>query len=145
MITRFDFSQSETILALAIALALTGVMLRVAVAMVRRRLMARYVPIDRRQSVRRTGNPVKVLIESECVSGTTVEGWVLDRSMGGLGLLVPHEFPVGARLSVRPANGKDVFTAVEMEVKNQREKDRGTIIGCQFTKQLQWGQLLMFG
>src|SRR5438067_13699148 len=51
---------------------------------------------DRRSDTRRKGNPVEVdLFNPQEGDQPVTCGWVLDRSRGGLALMVQHDLPIG--------------------------------------------------
>jgi hypothetical protein len=100
---------------------------------------------ERRSSLRRGGNPVAVLITDAEVKEPPFQGWVLDRSMGGLCLSVEQEVAAGAILSVRAANAPSNVAWVQVEVKNSRQEGTTWELGCQFLRTPTWGVLLLFG
>src|SRR5207253_212568 len=57
---------------------------------------------ERRASVRRGGNPVSVLVTPTEHRTDPLSGWVLNRSSGGLGLLVDEALEIGTVVSVQP-------------------------------------------
>src|SRR5262245_25857701 len=58
--------------------------------------------MEKRIASRRRGNMIEVLVaEGETVANPW-SGWVLDRSTGGLGILVDRAVPEGTMLCVRP-------------------------------------------
>jgi hypothetical protein len=101
---------------------------------------------EQRKSLRRQGNPVEVLITDPLsTTASPWTGYVVDRSVGGLCLLVEDPIPTNATLSVRPTNAPDMTPWVEVVVKACREVNPGHEVGCQFVKTPPWSVLLMFG
>ncbi|MCI0455652.1 MAG: PilZ domain-containing protein [Gemmataceae bacterium] len=101
---------------------------------------------EQRSSHRRTGNPVEILIRQPDSRSKPVRGWVLDRSLHGLGLAMAEQrFGPGSVLEVRPANAPAVAPWVEVEVQNSRQRDGQWHLGCKFVRTPPWALLLMFG
>lgn len=101
---------------------------------------------EKRISLRRRGNSVKV--ELAGVDGVVEpeDAWVVDRSMGGLCLRAEHRlFELGTILNVRPANTPRGVPWSQVEVKSCRAQGRGWELGCQFLKTPPWSLLLLFG
>src|ERR1043166_5478682 len=86
---------------------------------------------ERRQAVRRTGKPIKVILSDAATQTECWEGWVVDRSLGGLCLSVPQPMPPGTRLKVR-AEGGHRGIWVEVEVRHCRSLESRWALGCQF-------------
>jgi hypothetical protein len=100
---------------------------------------------ERRSSVRRRGKQIKVLISDAEALEAPVEGWVMDRSMGGLCLLVYRAMEPGSILSVRTAEAPQTTPWVQVEIKNCRHNTNHWVIGCQYVRTPPWGVLLLFG
>jgi hypothetical protein len=102
--------------------------------------------MDRRRALRRGGNPVIVLISDAEGKAEPAQGWVLDRSTGGLCLGIDGEIPAGAIISVRAANAPPTIPWVQLEVRNCRAVGKGEYeLGCKFLKTPPWNVLLLFG
>lgn len=101
--------------------------------------------LEKRTSLRRTGNPVPVLILDPAAPEQPLEGWVLDRSVGGLCVSSPRPFPIDAYLMVRAANAADSMPAVRVKVRHHRKLDGRYAVGCQYTESYPWSVLLLFG
>jgi hypothetical protein len=99
---------------------------------------------ERRQSFRRKGTPVKVDVADRQVEGIE-EGWVVDRSTGGLGLHLDGPLPRGAVLKLRPRNTPGLDLWVLMVVMNCREEEDYWVVGCQFVEPPPEGVLRLFG
>ncbi len=89
---------------------------------------------EKRQAVRRKGNPVSVLISDATGRVVPWEGVVWDRSLGGLGLMVHNPVAVGTILSVRPAQASTVFPWVQVEVRSCRQEGDSWNLGCQYVR-----------
>jgi hypothetical protein len=100
-------------------------------------------PTERRAAPRRKGNNVEVLV-AESPDGPPVHGWVADRSVGGLCLLLDQPVPQGTSLFVRPRSGSGApWTPVE--IRSCRADKGQWEVGCRFVKTPQWNVLLLFG
>lgn len=100
---------------------------------------------EKRASVRRKGNPVKILISDAEGQAKPHEGCVIDRSIGGLGMMVEEPVEVGTILSVRAVNAPASVPWVQIEVRNCRKGAEAWEIGCQFVRTPPWSVLLLFG
>ena len=94
---------------------------------------------ERRESSRRRGHAVSVAVAE------AGPGWVLDRSMGGLGLALPTPAPLGAVLNVRAANAPVGTPWAEVEVLHCRPEEDHQRVGCRFRQTPHMGVLLLFG
>jgi hypothetical protein len=101
--------------------------------------------VEQRKNFRREGNPVEVLIVNQQTKGPPMKGYVVNRSVGGLGLLSEIPMDVEAQLAVRPTNAPHMAPWVEVVVKVCNASRPGWEIGCQFVKTPPWAVLLMFG
>ncbi len=72
-------------------------------------------------------------------------GWVLDRSMGGIGIQSAKQIEPGTLLAVLPVNAPEMTPWVDIEVRTCRENSGGYELGCQFIRTPNWSVLLMFG
>lgn len=100
---------------------------------------------DRRTARRRKGKPVKVMLSTGDDTQEPLRGWVLDRSRGGLCIISPQEVPVGRVMGIRAAVAPEDSPWINIQVKNARRKRRRWALGCQFTEELPWAVLLLFG
>jgi hypothetical protein len=99
--------------------------------------------VDRRQWPRRKGNRLPVLVRG---AGTEpIEAWVLDRSEGGIGLLVDDPIAVGTALSIRPAGASAAVPWLAVEVRVCRSIVGGVALGCHFVEPPPLHILLLFG
>jgi hypothetical protein len=90
---------------------------------------------ERRKAPRRGGNPIAILVSDADAEVEPVRGWVLDRSVGGLGLELEEEgqVDVGTLLSVRPAEGSYV-PWVKVEVRTCRKIGSAWRLGCKYLR-----------
>lgn len=102
--------------------------------------------LEQRRSVRRAGHAVSVVVYDAKTQQEMFPSWVLDRSMGGLGLAAPRQIPPGTVLYVRAANAPLSSQTVEVEVRRcQKLKAGEWALGCQYTKSYPVSTLLLFG
>jgi hypothetical protein len=99
---------------------------------------------DRRCAIRRRGNSVEVRLFT-APDKTPLRGWVLDRSVGGLCLLVEQEVAKGSTLRVRPRNASATTPGTDIIVRSCRPRGDQYELGCQFQGTPTWSLLLMFG
>jgi hypothetical protein len=100
---------------------------------------------ERRASLRRRGREVKVAISNDQADATPMEGWIMDRSTGGLCIGTRHELKVGKVISIRPSEGPVTVPWVQAEVRYCRKHKGGWDVGCAFVKTPPWSILLHFG
>ncbi len=74
-----------------------------------------------------------------------MHGWVLNRSGGGLCLLVDEEIAPGTVLTVTPHLGPATFEWIQVEVKSCRPERQSWLLGCQFLQKFSWDDLRPFG
>jgi len=101
--------------------------------------------MDRRQALRRGGNPVAVFLTDAEAESDPVRAYVLDRSTGGICLTVPEAVERGTVLSVRATNAPPTTPWVQIEVRNCRPVGDEFELGCKFLKTPPWNVLLLFG
>jgi hypothetical protein len=100
---------------------------------------------EKRNSIRRTGNPTAVEVMDQGRVMRLTQGWVTDRSSGGLSLLLDDGVPVGTIVSVRPQRVSEMTPWVEVEVRSCRTGNGGWVTGTQFLRTPPWSVLLLFG
>ncbi len=100
---------------------------------------------ERRATPRREGNLVSVTITGGKGDDSAMDGWVLNRSGGGLCLLVDEEVSPGSALTVTPNLGPSTFEWIRVEVKSCRPERNSWLLGCQFLEKLSWDDLRPFG
>jgi hypothetical protein len=101
-------------------------------------------PQERRRSPRRTGNPVRLEVVLPASPDEPLTGWVLDRSAGGIRVLLDQEVAVGSRLKVHACNAPD-WDWVEVEVRHTCTERGSFSLGCQFVEELTWTSRKQFG
>ena len=94
---------------------------------------------EQRESLRRQGHAVSVAVAE------VGQGWVLDRSMGGLCLALPAPAPQGAFLKVRAANAPEGTPWAEVEVLHCQPEEGHQRVGCRFRERPRMGVLLLYG
>jgi hypothetical protein len=99
---------------------------------------------ERRTSLRRRKQQT-VLIIDPARSEDPQRGWLVDRSLGGLGLMVDHPVDEGTLLRVRATNAPARLPWVELHVKNCRAGENVYELGCQFVRTPSWEVLMTFG
>lgn len=102
-------------------------------------------PDERRRSTRRSGVPTAVQVTDPKKPKKIIEGFVLDRSAGGVRLASEKSFPTGSTLHVRTSNAPPESPWVLITVRSCREVGDYFELGCQFQEDLPWHLLLMFG
>lgn len=100
---------------------------------------------NQRAAPRRAGNPVPVLLSVPGSGAEPLQGWVLDRSSGGLRILIDQPFKADSLLNVRPTKAHSSFPWIEVEVRSCQPERGSYNVGCQFTRKLTWAELQMFG
>ena len=99
---------------------------------------------DRRSAPRRKGNRVEVLL-TDGSEKTPRKGWVIDRSMGGLCLIVENPLAEGTVLNVRPRHAPQTAPWTSIEVRSCRAEEAQWELGCRFVQMPHWNDLLLFG
>jgi hypothetical protein len=100
---------------------------------------------ERRATPRRQGNLVPVTVTGGKSDEQALNGWVLNRSGGGLCLLVDEQVAPGTVLTVTPNLGPSTFEWIQVEVKSCRPERKSWLLGCQFLEKLSWDDLRPFG
>jgi hypothetical protein len=100
---------------------------------------------DRRGSSRREGAPVRVLLSSPTFRNGVTDGFVLDRSTGGLRIAMPTGIAPGSTMQVRAVNAPDTIGFVTVIIRSCRKNGDFFEIGCEFEKTPPWNVLLLFG
>jgi hypothetical protein len=100
---------------------------------------------DRRAAPRRRGgNTVEVRLDDGS-GADPLPAWVLDRSIGGLGVLADAPVAVGTPLKVRPKEAPETTPWVEVTVRSCKRNGPRYELGCQFHRTPDWSVLLQFG
>ena len=100
---------------------------------------------DRRGAVRREGQPVRVLLASTTFRNGACDGYVIDRSTGGLKIVSQSAVAPGSTLQVRAVDAPDTVGFVTLIVRSCRKTDDHYELGCEFEKTPPWNVLLLFG
>ena len=100
---------------------------------------------ERRAAARRGGHPVTVDLVDPDAQMPAQQGWVLDRSVGGLCLKIPHSVPTGSFWKVRPTDAPRTTPPVRVEVKTCVPYGGDWKLNCQFEKTPSYAVLLTFG
>jgi hypothetical protein len=108
------------------------------------RLSKRKSDPDRRSAPRRKGNRVEVFLTDD-LKRSPIHGWVVDRSMGGLCLMVEKALTEGEVWQVRPRQAPQTAPWTAIEIRSCRADGGEWEVGCRFVKPPQWNDLLLFG
>jgi len=100
---------------------------------------------DRRGAVRREGAPVRVLLSSTTFRNGVNDGYVVDRSTGGLRILIQSAIAPGSTMQVKAVNAPDTVGFVTVIVRSCRKNTDHFELGCEFEKTPPWNVLLLFG
>lgn len=98
---------------------------------------------DRRSTPRRAGNLSEVDLEyPEGIAGPSIAA-ILDRSTGGLCLLVSEPIPAGLTIHVKARRNPGFRFAVSVEIRGCRRTEDGWRVNCRFLRQLTYNELVM--
>ncbi len=100
---------------------------------------------DRRGAVRREGQPVRVVLAASTFRNGVCDGYVIDRSTGGLKIASQSAVAPGSTLQVRAVDAPDTVGFVTLLVRSCRKTDDHFELGCEFEKTPPWNVLLLFG
>jgi hypothetical protein len=100
---------------------------------------------DRRGAVRRDGPPVRVVLSSPTFRNGVTDGFVTDRSTGGLRIAMQTAVAPGSSLQVRAVNAPDTVGFVTVIIRSCRKNGDHFEVGCEFEKTPPWNVLLLFG
>src|SRR4051812_12760302 len=101
---------------------------------------------ERRASLRRSGNPVKVLVSRAGPDGEEhFKALTVNRSRGGLCLSVGRPVEVGQVIQVRAAHAPPDLPGVGLRVWGCKTNGERWRLGCQFVAEPPWSALLLFG
>jgi hypothetical protein len=102
-------------------------------------------PSEQRRSFRRGGNSIGIFYKRPGQTTEPLRGSVVDRSMGGICLMMPESIPIGTILSIRTTNADDIVPWVDIEVCVCRPGEDSFEVGCRFVKTPPYSILLLFG
>jgi hypothetical protein len=108
-------------------------------------LAVRIPSAEKRGFTRRSGNAVPVVFTTAGNDDALENGWVVDRSAGGLCLSLEKPFDVGTFLRVRPSKAQVTAPWIEIQVKSCRADKANWELGCQFVTIPPFNTLLLFG
>ena len=100
---------------------------------------------ERRDAVRRDGNPLAIVLTDPSDEAASLEGTVLDRSRGGLLIAATEPCRVGAVLRVRPKDAPEDVAWVLIQIRHARPRNDHWLFGCAFMRKMDWSELLIFG
>ena len=100
---------------------------------------------NRRSSTRREGAPVKVVLSSPVFKSGTASGYVVDRSTGGLRVVMKNAMTPGGSMMIRTTNAPDTTPWVIVQIRSCRPAGKYFELGCEFDKTPPWSVLLLFG
>lgn len=100
---------------------------------------------NRRGSLRRDGQAVEVEVMSPAFKGGQAGGYVVDRSTGGLRLVLAAGLAAGTAVQVKAKHAPDTTPWVTVLVRSCRPSDGHFELGCEFEKTPPWNVLLLFG
>jgi hypothetical protein len=98
---------------------------------------------ERRATPRRKGNAVEVLLTDG--NADPLRGWVEDRSMGGVCVLLEQPLAEGLAVKLRPGLAHEQAPWVPVIVKGCRPEGGRWEVRCQFVQVPSWNVLVMFG
>jgi hypothetical protein len=99
---------------------------------------------ERRKSHRRWGNPVEVQLRHP-QSVIPLRGVVINRSTGGLAILVDDAYATGTQLTVRAVHAPAGVDWIAIEVKNCRAAGKNHVIGCSYPESPSWNAVVWLG
>jgi PilZ domain len=100
---------------------------------------------DRRGSVRREGQPVRVILTAAAFRNGVADGYVIDRSTGGLKIAAQVAVATGSTVQVRAVDAPDTIGFITVIVRSCRKAEDHYEFGCEFEKTPPWNVLLLFG
>jgi hypothetical protein len=100
---------------------------------------------ENRSAPRRSGSQIKVTISNAKTKKVLMEGWVMDRSKGGLNLLAPAHFVPATILNVRRTDAAGDIASVQVEVRRCVPKGIRYQLGCKFVDNPSESILAQFG
>lgn len=98
---------------------------------------------ERRQACRRKGSCVNVHITDD-EQRQSRDGWLIDRSVSGLGVWSDRPSEPGTLLKVRPEHAPSMTPWVEVEVHFCKPHEHGWHLGCSYRKTPPYSVLLLF-
>ncbi|MCI0683917.1 MAG: PilZ domain-containing protein [Gemmataceae bacterium] len=99
---------------------------------------------ERRKSRRRWLNPVSVSFYLGLESKPR-HGIVINRSSGGVAILVDRDIPPDETLFVRALEAPENVPVIQVKVRHSRRAGRMHLLGCQYCQDLPWNVKVWFG
>ena len=99
---------------------------------------------ERRAAPRRRGNSVEVLF-APAPNKEPLQGWVVDRSVGGLCLTLEQQVKEGEVWHVKPRNAPPSIPWTPIEVRTCKAEEGSWKVGCRFLQTPQWNVMLRLG
>lgn len=99
---------------------------------------------DRRVAPRRKGNTIQIHVRLT-PEAEPIIGWVLDRSIGGLGILLDQPLDPGLPVQVRSRTASETTPWIEATVRSCRPEGSQYEVGLQFIHIPSWNLMLQFG
>lgn len=100
---------------------------------------------ERRAAPRQQTGPTALEVCNALASLTPEQGWLVDRSQGGLCLSVGRAYQEGSKLKVRPFRSADSVRWLLLKVRNHRRQGNRWLLGCEFVVAPSSNQLLQLG
>jgi hypothetical protein len=99
---------------------------------------------DRRLAPRRKGNSIEVVL-TRGPETLAINGWVTNRSVGGLCLLLDAAVEEGEVLEVRPRTAPESIPWTKVDIRSCRPLNGDWEVGCRFVHSPPYNVLLLFG
>ncbi len=100
--------------------------------------------VEKRAGRRRWGNPTEIYVDAR-LWPSPVHGLVINRSTGGLAILLQDEVPAGTSIKVHAVEAPRSVPSVTMEVRHCRKAGQLFLIGCEFCDEVPWNVRVWFG
>jgi hypothetical protein len=100
--------------------------------------------VEKRAGRRRWGNPIEVNVIVP-LWPDPVRGLVVNRSTGGLAILLQQEVPAGNPIAVRSVEAPLSVPFITLEVCHCLKAGRLFLVGCQFCEEVPWTVRVWFG
>lgn len=99
---------------------------------------------ERRRSKRRWLNPISVSFYT-ALEGKSRHGIVVNRSSGGVAILVDHDIPQDETLFVRTLEAPPGVPVIQVKVRHSRRAGRMYLVGCQYCGDEPWNVKVWLG
>ena len=77
--------------------------------------------------------------------GESLQAWVVDRSSGGIRLLVDQAIDAGTVVTLRPTKAHPSVGWIKVQVMSCCPERNSFKVGCAFVNKLSWAELQAFG